>query len=213
MMPIFKRTKIFLLLFALFVVTGIYLMLTYTKIDIYLFVNKHNSEFLDLLFKFITNLGHGLFAIVIVLALLFWRYRYSITVLVAYLSSGLISQVFKRFIFPTTLRPAALCDDACHFVEGIKLHYHHSFPSGHTTSAFAVFVCLAFFARNKSLQCLFFVLAIATGYSRIYLSQHFFIDVYFGALIGVIFAIFTILLLKNMRAEWLDRSILKKRKL
>ena len=187
-------------------------MFFYTKTDMYLLVNKHYNEFFDFLFKNLTHLGNGLFSIIIVVVLLLWKFRYSMILLISYLLSGLISQVFKRVIFPDMLRPAAICEDACHFIEGVKLHYHHSFPSGHTTSAFALFLCLAFFTNNKLIQFLFFVLALAIGYSRIYLSQHFFVDVYFGALIGVIFAIFTILLLNKVRAEWLDKSILNLRK-
>ncbi|MBN1188033.1 MAG: phosphatase PAP2 family protein [Bacteroidales bacterium] len=209
---IFKRTLIFDFLFILFLLLGGYLLIAYSPMEVYLNVNSHNTVFLDTFFKYTTQIGHGILTIIIVLALLFWRIRYSIILLASYLSSGLISQLLKRVIFDDWLRPAAYCD-SCHFIEGVKLHFQHSFPSGHTVTAFALFLCLSYFIGNKSLQVLFFLLALIIGYSRIYLSQHFFTDVYFGAVIGVIFAFFSILRIQNVKAEWLDNSIVNIRKI
>jgi membrane-associated phospholipid phosphatase len=55
---------------------------------------------------------------------------------------------------------------------------------------------------------LFFLLALITAYSRVYLSQHFLIDTYFGALIGVaIVIVFHYLIIKSDKT-WLDQSII-----
>jgi membrane-associated phospholipid phosphatase len=60
-----------------------------------------------------------------------------------------------------------------------------SFPSGHTSAAFALFVCLVLITPRKWTP-LWMILAWATAYSRIYLSQHFLEDILFGSMIGML---------------------------
>jgi membrane-associated phospholipid phosphatase len=64
--------------------------------------------------------------------------------------------------------------------------YQNSFPSGHTTGAFSFFAFLSCMLPSKYnyWAILFFALALATGYSRVYLAAHFFVDVYVGSIIG-----------------------------
>lgn len=58
----------------------------------------------------------------------------------------------------------------------------HSFPSGHTMTAFAVaFACSAFVPR---LRWVLIPIACLIGISRVYVGAHFPIDVMFGALVG-----------------------------
>jgi membrane-associated phospholipid phosphatase len=49
-----------------------------------------------------------------------------------------------------------------------------------------LFCLLSIFTRNKALGYVWFCLALIASYSRVYLSQHFFGDIYFGSIIGVI---------------------------
>jgi membrane-associated phospholipid phosphatase len=74
-----------------------------------------------------------------------------------------------------------------------------SFPSGHTCTAFCLFCFLAFILtpRYKWLGLVFFILAMAVGYSRIYLAAHFFLDVYVGSIIGVIFTILVVAIMRQ----------------
>jgi membrane-associated phospholipid phosphatase len=74
----------------------------------------------------------------------------------------------------------------------------HSFPSGHTASAFALFIGMAFFTQNKYLKAVCLLLALGVGYSRVYLALHFPEDVLAGSLIGVLCA----LLLYQWVAGW-----------
>jgi undecaprenyl-diphosphatase len=67
----------------------------------------------------------------------------------------------------------------------------HSFPSGHTTSAFVVygFIAIALFSasqKSKVIPMLFLLLAFLVGFSRVYLLQHYLSDVITGALIALI---------------------------
>lgn len=58
----------------------------------------------------------------------------------------------------------------------------HSFPSGHTMTAFALMTALA--ATLPRMRWLFWTVAAMTGLSRIYLGLHFPLDVICGAAIG-----------------------------
>ena len=79
-------------------------------------------------------------------------------------------------------------------VEGVKMIYWYSFPSGHTTSFFALALVASILLtrlpriprRSRALvQILLFGLAALGAYSRIYLSQHFARDVFAGVVVGV----------------------------
>ncbi|MBS1563115.1 MAG: phosphatase PAP2 family protein, partial [Bacteroidetes bacterium] len=62
----------------------------------------------------------------------------------------------------------------------------NSFPSGHTTSAFALATILALHATKKGWGVFFLLLAVGVAYSRIYLGQHFLPDVTMGAILGTV---------------------------
>jgi membrane-associated phospholipid phosphatase len=71
-----------------------------------------------------------------------------------------------------------------HFIDGVSIANYESFPSGHTTSAFALAFILAHSTNKISIQIILLIFAITTGYSRMYLGQHFLTDVLFGSLLG-----------------------------
>jgi membrane-associated phospholipid phosphatase len=71
----------------------------------------------------------------------------------------------------------------------IGKYKYHSFPSGHTGSAFAFFGVLGFAFRRWSWG--FLLLGAAIAWSRIYLNVHYFSDVIVGGVVGLFFAQFT----------------------
>jgi undecaprenyl-diphosphatase len=74
-----------------------------------------------------------------------------------------------------------------------------SFPSGHAATSFAGATILAFgFPR---LAPLFYVLASAVGFSRIYLGVHYPLDVVGGAVLGTLIAVALRLLVRRRQRE------------
>ena len=74
-------------------------------------------------------------------------------------------------------------------VPGVELNSGQtSFPSGHTIGAFALYSVLAMiFAETRPRLGVFFaLLGAAVALSRIFLVQHFLVDVLGGALLGLL---------------------------
>lgn len=159
---------------------------------IYRFINGHFHPLLDKILSYVTLLGTGYFAILILLPLLFFqKYRNKRYLLAAILCNtvpAIFAQIIKNMV--NAPRPLKYFDHAdwIHIVEGQPFQYHLSFPSGHTVTAFALccFLTLLLGQKHRYWGMAFFLVALAIGYSRIYLSQHFFTDVFAGSFIGTV---------------------------
>lgn len=193
----FRENRAFMLLsIVVFAAMGIALCAVDTKV-LHLWLNTWHCSFADTFFRYYTSIADYL-VWGCVIALLFYKVGDSLFVLSAYLGSGLITQIVKHIV--RAPRPSVVFDlanhpDALPLVEGVRLHVSNSFPSGHTTAFFAVFMAIALLfayrTRWRSVykqmaQTLCFLLALLGGYSRIYLSQHFAADVFAGGLIAIV---------------------------
>lgn len=187
------------------------IVFTFSKADIHLYLNNLHNSFFDVFFKYTTFLGDGLFIVIAALALAFFRLRYGVFILAGYLGSGIFVQLLKRLFFSEVQRPKAFFEGVAdlYFVPGVDVHTAKSFPSGHTTSAFAFFACLALLNQSKTAKLFFFVLAFLTGYSRIYLSQHFLVDVLVGSALGTLSTYFLTSLFIPDKTKWMEYSLKK----
>ena len=93
-------------------------------------------------------------------------------------------------------------------VDGVGLYQTLSFPSGHTTTAFAFLLLVGLISRSRLTVFLCMVLACGVALSRVYLSQHFLADVLGGSMIGVLSALFFYWYFQTLKPKWLDHSIL-----
>jgi membrane-associated phospholipid phosphatase len=179
------------------------------KKTLFLEINQMNTPLQDFIFKYGTNIGDGLFSIItLIVFLFFFDYRKVTIGLVSFLLTSLFCRILKINILPDLLRPSGVFGpNELHFVEGVTMHVVHSFPSGHTATAFALFIFMAYVLKKRYLQILFAFTACFVGYSRVYLSQHFLIDVVAGAIVGMISFYIACILVENSKAKWLNNSL------
>ena len=142
------------------------------------------------IFAAITFLGDGWFLIILSVIIFIKRRLLGTLLILSYTFSGIIIQVLKRFFqLPRPVKYFELegldIYKEINVPVGIELSKYLSFPSGHTTSAFAIAFTLIFNIQSKSFKYILIVLALLIALSRMYLRQHFFIDVYVGAFIGM----------------------------
>jgi len=188
----FGTYRSFFYMYAVFLGIGAAILLAFTKDESFFLVNTHYSAFGDIFFKLVTHIGDGLLFGLIIIVLAFYSYRKALLGLIIFLASGLIAQVLKLTLFDDVMRPVGYFakNVDIHFVEGVTRHVKNSFPSGHSTSAFALALFLALAFQLRKSGWLLAVVAILVGYSRVYLAVHFPVDVYFGSIIGVVTALF-----------------------
>ncbi len=215
MWELFKENRWFFGLYFLFLITGGIWQIFWSPTAIFSLINGSYSTFSDAFFQYFTNVGDGAFFVLVIGALLFFEYRFVLIGIGSFALSSLLAQGLKRWVFADALRPKAIFEGSSytpHWVMGVDIHSAHSFPSGHATTAFAIFCLLTLLAKDKRWGICWFVAALLAGYSRIYLGQHFFADTYFGSIIGVSSTVFMYFLLEHFFSrnpkDWSHKNIL-----
>ncbi|WP_295655632.1 phosphatase PAP2 family protein [uncultured Mucilaginibacter sp.] len=170
----------------------------YSKEVIYYTVNSWHFAFGDVIFPLFTDMGDGLFVVAIALVALAYNYRVGFLLATSYSITSLVAQALKRII--RTPRPMAYFHGTGHMylVKGIPMLNSLSFPSGHTISAFSAAVVLTYITPKKQWGLFYLLIAILIGYSRMYLSEHFFEDVVGGSAIGLFVTVFWV--------SWIDKK-------
>lgn len=209
MRTVFKANSFFLIPYILFLIAGAILIIANSKSATHLEFNRFHDSFFDVFFSYITYLGDGSSALLVTIMLLAVRYRYMLLVAVSNIISALITQVLKHTLFADVVRPKKFFEGIhdLYLVPGVENSLYNSFPSGHSTCAFALYFSIALIVENKFLKLACFILALLVGYSRVYLSQHFFQDVYAGSLIGVATTLLVYLVIRKNNAPWMERSL------
>lgn len=209
MKAILKNNLSFLLPYFIFLLVGAVIIIVNSKAETHLSFNSFHNPFFDTLNTYTTYLGDGFTAALLILMMLAVKYRYFIIAAISNVISALVAQGLKQFIFDDVVRPKKFFEglQQLYFVPGIDNHMFNSFPSGHTTCAFALYFSFALMVEKKFYKFLLLFLALLTGYSRIYLSQHFFEDVYAGSIIGVTTALMVFYFVQKKNHAWMERSI------
>ena len=188
-----KNNAIYLGLYLLALLTAAYFLLSYNKILIHEMCNYWVcNPAVNTFYKYFTHVGDGIFAVCVGVLVLFFSRKRGVYILLAYVFAGVTSSIIKYFF--NYVRPFHYFDYyhkhyKLNLVEGVDMLGEHSFPSGHSTAAFVVFSALAFSTGNKIAKVVFFIIAINAAMSRMYLSQHWLVDVTFGSLVGITYAI------------------------
>lgn len=166
-------------------------MRTFHSIDLKIinFINaKLKYKFLDYFNIIVTYMGSDIFAIIMPIILILYKNglykKAAITMAIAEILTAITVQFVKRRV--KRQRPFQLSKELKSIKIGVDMY---SFPSGHTSNAFAIFISLFLISGNFFLSVLFLILPTLVGISRVYLAVHFPTDVVVGAMIGTVLAI------------------------
>lgn len=196
---VISQISLFINLWFVWLITGIILWIIFPKGVLELNWNERHNLVFDNFFSIITYLGSGFVFGFFVFVLIFINRRKFFIALSTSLVCLLTSIIMKQFFFKGEMRPISFFGDSVniHLPDGAEKLLFGSFPSGHTLSAFAMFLLIAFFIKNNFLQVILFITAALVGTSRIYLMAHFKEDVWTGSLLGVAISIGVIYFFQN----------------
>ena len=218
----YKHTLPFLVpTLVLALVLGIALILI-PKGELHLSLCQPHTPILNSIVPFITDLVDWLPYLCVVL-LLFYRAGWATMLASNLLLSTLIVQPIKHIIHaprPLTWFAENMPDISLPLVEGVRMNHWLSFPSGHTTTFFVLFFTLSIIlcAENikgkNILSFICFLCASFGAYTRIYLSQHFALDIFAGILIAVCstLVLYFCLVRKTQNTQFWDWRVQKLRK-
>lgn len=176
------------IVFLLFEIVVARYIAVFDRFDQMRIVNNWHAFSLDYLFLSLTFSGELLIPI-LVLGIFIWKRRAWVKpFLFSYAASTLVVQGLKHLVFTSALRPYAYfkaLDIPWYLVPGVEMNEYNSFPSGHTAAAWFCFMWIALFINKRWAGIAMAILACGVGISRVYLFQHFPVDVAFGAFIGI----------------------------
>jgi membrane-associated phospholipid phosphatase len=183
-----KGFNIFLYGAVLVVVIGLTFSLIGEKAQFLLWTAANRNSFTDHYFYYITLAGewYGFVALGLLLWISSWRKMVTVPLLggIVMVTSYLVKEYFQHE------RPSVFLDRIGYAGPMSVLGYpmlqgHHSFPSGHSMAAWALFTLVAALEKKTwvSITCL--IMAVSVSLSRIYLMAHFLEDVVAGAMIGI----------------------------
>jgi membrane-associated phospholipid phosphatase len=207
--------RVFLLLYLVFLIVGGILIVIYERGDEIIYFNSLHTSFFNHFFRWTTMLAELPAFFLILLVALFSAYGQGLLLWINSLFVFATVQVCKRLIFANEVRPSVFFEGKMNlsFVQGVAIERWHSFPSGHTATAFALFFMLSILTKDKRWSYFLFAVALLVGISRVYLLQHFLRDVYFGSLIGISVTIVFYLSFASSKfynkLKWKDKALFR----
>lgn len=169
-------------------------------LNVFQWVQTIQTPILSAILKVITTLGEGgIIFILLALGLLITKkYRKAgFAMIIALAVMVVCNNLVLKEIFARP-RPFNITYDWWNeiyiFPEIVSRPDSYSFPSGHTSSAFAAAIALLWYDRKIGIPTTIF--AFIMGFSRIYVEVHYCTDVLAGLIVGIIYAVIGILLAK-----------------
>jgi membrane-associated phospholipid phosphatase len=182
---IFSHNKMYFTGLLLVLFTAALMLVIDGKAASFVALNAYHPFLLNVFFINYTFMGDGIFALCLI-ALLFYfkKKKQGFAILYSFLISGIAVQVIKNLVNAPRPKLFFEAGQYLHFIDGVSLANNSSFPSGHTATAFGIATVLVLMLKNKTWQPHILIATVMVGYSRIYLAQHFLLDVMIGAVIG-----------------------------
>ena len=179
--------------FALLLSSGLAAMLLivsmlWGKKELFLCLNGNLGYMADKLFEYSSYLAEGWIWIPYLIVMVGLFKKDISFILLNFLFSTLLTQFAKNYLFDTAMRPMASGMDSTviHTVPGVEIHTFNSFPSGHTATAFTLFIVTTYFFPSTYVFAIGLLYALVCSFSRIYLAQHFPLDVAGGILVALL---------------------------
>jgi membrane-associated phospholipid phosphatase len=160
----------------------------FSRISVFLLFNMDGGKNADVFFKWATWGAEGWIWIPYFMVLFGWFKKDAKFILINFLLSTVFTQIPKNFIWEAVSRPIAsgIPLGKIHTVPGVVMHSWNSFPSGHTATAFTLFLLTVYLFPNKWVFIIGAIYAVLCAYSRVYLGQHFPMDLGGGMLVAII---------------------------
>ncbi len=197
---VLRGCKWYFFILLILLLAASFMLMINGKAASFISLNSYHPFLLNVFFINYTFLGDGIFALCLTVIFFFYfkRNQQASALLLSFLISGLAAQIIKNLVYSP--RPHIYFEPGqyLYFIDGVILANHSSFPSGHTATAFAIATVLVMMMKNKNLQLLVLLAAVLVGYSRIYLAQHFLLDVIAGSFIGSASGILSVYLSLNI---------------
>src|SRR6187402_421344 len=179
---ILYRIRFFFIPYLILICGCLGIKLLYSREAIYFAVNGIHNAGADFIAPYITDIGEGVTIVILSIIIRFYNYRKSVLLFSSYAVTAILAQIIKHLInAPRPKLYFASQLKQMYFVKGVEIYSYNSFPSGHTVTAFSAAVVLTYIVKNKNWGVFFLIVAVLVGYSRMYLSEHFFEDVTAGS--------------------------------
>lgn len=227
MLRAFKSNSVFIGLSLMLVIALGLALLCVPKGDLHMLLCDRHTPARDTFYMYYTQVAEWFPYVVCIALLLFSRIGDGVFASVCMIASSLTTQLLKHLINaprPITWFAEHMPEVSLPMTDSVQIHSWYSFPSGHTTSFFALaFVLVILFTKKSEptkihrtsaylFQLMLFIFAALGGYSRIYLSQHFALDVFAGIIVGLcITALFYAIFTRLENKKWVNYRLFSKK--
>ena len=200
-----KTVSPYIIVYLIFLTMVIGLLCGYPKTELHMMLNSHHTSIQDTLFKYYTQLAEWPLYVLALIPLLYKKKMMTVYYAMSEVTGAIVVTILKLLFHAD--RPVSVFEDypdmVLPLVDGVRMHHSNSFPSGHTSTFFIFATCCMIIlayryikdaqphnlkAKLQFYTSILALLALAAlgGYSRIYLSQHFLMDVCVGSIIGFV---------------------------
>lgn len=157
--------------------------------------NLIRNDVFDVIIPFYTSLGEDGIIWIALGLILFIPKKYRKTGIMV-LAALLVMLVVNNIVLKNLIARPRPCWTYPEMVQLVHNPSSYSFPSGHTTSAFAV--AFTVFSQHKKLGKVIIVMAAIMAFTRLYVFVHFPTDIYGGILVAAVITTFVCFMEKKI---------------